>query len=164
MNCTERPDWQNNFAGKEQAVRTQAHHIILQKPLSAFSRKTQYEPMDCGSCKRRLWSHGCRDRNLENRKITLKRLRCPTCRKVVSIRPEGMCDYFQSLVSTIFQTLLFRFSERCWPRHVTRQRAGHWLRAFQRFFRFENPSADPLEFLLLTKSRGGNYFIRALRY
>lgn len=75
-----------------------------------------------------------------------------------------MCDYFQSLISTIFQTLLHRFRERFWPQSVTRQRAGHWLRAFQRFLRFENPSADPLEFLLLTKSLGDNYFSKAMRY
>jgi hypothetical protein len=84
--------------------------------------------------------------------------------KVISIRPEGMCDFFQSLISTIFQTLMYRFSERCWPGSVTRQRAGHWLRAFQRFLRFENPSEDPLEFLLLTKAHGDNYFSKAMRY
>jgi hypothetical protein len=145
-------------------VRARSHHFFISRPLSAFTRKTQYEPLDCSFCKRRLWSHGYRDRNLENRKITLKRLRCPDCSKVVTIRPVGMCDYLQSLIPTIFQALLYRFRERCWPQFVTRQRAGHWLRAFQRFLRFENPSADPLDFLLLTKSRGENYFSKAMRY
>jgi hypothetical protein len=144
-------------------VRTRAHQTFT-FPLSAFSRKTQYEPIDCPACQRRLWSHGFRERNLENRKIVLKRLRCPGCGKVSTIKPEGLIDFFQSLASTIYQTLLHRFQKKCWPRSTTRQRAGHWLRAFLRFSVHQDPNIDPMQHLINNGSADTDQFSKAMRY
>jgi hypothetical protein len=139
-------------------MRTQAPKIYLTWPLSAFTRDAEYPPCNCPDCKQKLWSHGFRDRNLENTKIVLKRLRCPKCCKVTSIRPAGMLDYFQTLLKAMIVTLEHRLTFKSWPLDIPRQRAGHWLRAFYRHHRMHAPDQSPKSYLGLLANESVNFF------
>lgn len=126
--------------------------------LSAFTRDAEYPPCNCPDCDQKLWSHGFRDRNLENRKIVLKRFRCPRCAKVISIKPAGMLDYFQSLLDTMILSLEHRLTFKSWPLDIPRQRAGHWLRAFYRHHRMHAPDQSPMSYLGLLANESVNFF------
>ena len=144
-------------------MQAQAPKIYLAWSLSAFTRKAEYPPCNCPDCNQKLWSHGFRDRNLENTKIILKRYRCPRCTKVISIKPEGMLDYFQSLMDTMLSTIENRLSSTTWPTRMPRQRAGHWIRAFFKHHKMHAPSLEPLQFLVQLTTDRVNFFNKVLR-
>jgi hypothetical protein len=60
----------------------------------------------------------------------LRRYRCPVCRLILRLRPAGYFPRFQASIETIRQSLAYRFYHHLWPPGSSRQRQGHWLRAF----------------------------------
>lgn len=87
--------------------------------------------LDCPRCHRpRMWGHGYVGRIFEGVRLTVfvKRYRCPGCGSIVTMRPEGYWPRYQSAISAIYETLLYRVRHFTWPPWTTRQRAGHWLR------------------------------------
>jgi len=49
---------------------------------------------------------------------------------VIRLKPSGYFPRFQSSIETIRQSLAYRFYHHFWPPGSSRQRQGHWLRAF----------------------------------
>jgi hypothetical protein len=144
-------------------MRIMAHCRTNLEDLSAFHRKAKYTPIDCDQCHITRWSHGFRARYLENRKIILKRLRCRECKTVVTVKPADMPRFFQSLFSTIIEVLSHRLAHHVWPKTVTRQKSGHWLRAFVRAHKHHAISADPAEFLSELFKMGVDNFDKIMR-
>jgi len=136
---------------------------LLTWSLSACTRDAEYPPCNCPDCNQKLWSHGFRDRNLENTKIILKRYRCPRCTKVISIKPEGMLDYFQTLLKTMLVTLEHRLTFKSWPHLIPRQRSGHWLRAFYRHHKMHAPDQSPMSYLGHLAKESVNFFDKRSR-
>ena len=153
----------NHLLEKEKAVQALAPQNVNSWILSAFTRKAEYPACNCPTCGQKLWSHGYRDRHLENTKIVLKRFRCPNCSKVLSVRPAGMLDYFQSLMSTMILTIESRLSSTTWPIGIPRQRAGHWIRAFFRHQKMHARGMVPLQFLMQLKTDQVNFFNKISR-
>lgn len=119
---------------------------------SASQFNSQAIPRECPHCQEKLWSHGNRRRFYENSIINLKRLRCRSCRKVITLKPQGMLERFQSSINTIISAIKSRLLNYRWPLGMPRQRAGHWLRAFLIYLKMTDPTADPLQFLKTLKS------------
>lgn len=137
--------------------------ITLLRSLSAFHREAKYDQVDCTRCKIAFWSHGFRERYLENQKIILKRLRCRQCKSVVTVKPHGMLMYFQSLFSSLVDVISHRLAHHVWPKNITRQKAGHWLRAFIRAHKHHAISTDPKDFLSELSKMGVDNFDKIMR-
>lgn len=97
----------------------------------------------CGCLK--VWGHGYRSRFVANfaEALLLKRFRCPRCRKVFTLLPEGFCRRYQTAGTEMGRALAARFAHRGWPRGFPRQRAGHWMRKFLCRCRMDHPADDP---------------------
>ena len=86
----------------------------------------------CGSD--RLWGHGfvraifddCHDH------VLLKRFRCPDCRCVVRLKPDGYFERFQASVSTIRSRIAYRVKHGTWMGGMSRSRQWYWLRNLTR--------------------------------
>jgi len=67
--------------------------------------------------------------------LWLKRWRCPGCKIVITVRPQGFFSRIQSTTTNIYQALKTKLDSARWPLGLPRQRAGHWLRRFIFFVR-----------------------------
>lgn len=79
-----------------------------------------------------MWGHGFVTRYFDSIDglVYLKRYRCPECRSVVVVRPDGYWPMIRSSIRGIFDNLLARISTGSWPIRFPRQRGGHWLKRF----------------------------------
>ena len=64
--------------------------------------------------------------------LWLRRYRCPGCRCVVRVRPEGFLSRFQAPIESIRLSLSQRLEKGRWPPFISRSRQGHWMRALRR--------------------------------
>ena len=89
-------------------------------------------PLECSGCQGKVWGHGyvLRYFNSHSEGLYLKRWRCPSCKLILTCRPDSHWRRFQESIKRIFDTLIFRVKHRTWPPWTTRQRGGHWLRIF----------------------------------
>jgi len=113
---------------------------ITLEELSTDVKNHKWEKQDCNKCNRRMWGHGFTKRcfSMLAGVVYLKRYRCPCCSSVLTIRPDGIWSYFQSLIQTIYETLKWRISTGSWRVGFPRQRGGHWLRRFTKYAQMEN--------------------------
>jgi len=93
----------------------------------------------CKSCKRNMWGHGyvARYSSILADAVYLKRYRCPDCRTVVTVRPEGYWPRIRSSILAVFEALKSKLSHGLWPGGFSRQRGGHWLNRFVGLARME---------------------------
>ena len=89
--------------------------------------------------------------------MLLKRYRCPTCRRVLTMVPAGFCRRYQTAAADMAAALAARLRHRGWPVGIPRQRAGHWLRKFLAQCRMNHPLDDPLSVLEMAAS--GDLFV-----
>ena len=92
-------------------------------------------PEQCPCCGgRRVWGHGYVlaffDGFTEG--LWLRRYRCPECRCVLRVRPEGYLNRFQATVESIRLSLTHRVLRGRWPPELSRSRQRHWMRALRR--------------------------------
>ena len=101
----------------------------------------------CGSPK--VWGHGYVPRFFSClvKALLLKRFRCPACRKIFTMMPEGYDRRYQTPRIVISHAIYSRLAERRWPQGVPRQRASHWLRTFLKRSRMDHPGLNPLDLL-----------------
>lgn len=104
----------------------------------------------CGS--RKVWGHGFVTRFFAGflAGVLLKRYRCPNCRTVFTLLPEGYGRRLQTRITEISEALRSRLKHQDWPIGLPRQRGGHWLRKFLKICRINFPDDDDL---LLTLGR-----------
>lgn len=105
---------------------------ICFKELSELGRNFNWGEHDCEKCQRSMWGHGFVARYFSefHSVFFLKRYRCPGCRRVATVRPEGYWPRLRSSVQSIYLTLVVRLTTGLWGPGTVRQRAGHWLRRF----------------------------------
>ncbi len=86
----------------------------------------------CPNCRAsHVWGHGFVSAYFDGFSgfVYLRRWRCPHCRCVIRVRPCGYFRRFQSSIEEIRSRLSFRLLSGRWPRGMTRNRQGHWLRS-----------------------------------
>jgi hypothetical protein len=112
----------------------------------------------CGS--KKVWGHGFVTRFFAGylAGIFLKRFRCPDCRTVFTMLPEGYGRRLQTRLVEIAEALVSRLEHRGWPRALPRQRAGHWLRKFLKICQMNFPEDDPLLALDRLRGHGIHFF------
>ena len=81
----------------------------------------------CNGC--RLWGHGfvlaCFDGY--GHPLCLKRYRCPDCRCVVCLRPDGYFSRFQSSIETIRSSIVSKVRIGKWITGISRSRQRYWF-------------------------------------
>ena len=82
----------------------------------------------------RLWGHGYVVAYFDeiDGPLYLRRYRCPDCRCVVRLKPEGFWARFQASIETIRSCIGHRLRTGCYLPCISRTRQGHWLRALKR--------------------------------
>jgi hypothetical protein len=83
----------------------------------------------CNGC--RLWGHGFITAYFDgyDQPFSLKRYRCPDCRCVVRLRPEGYLKRFQASIATIRSSIVSKAQSRRWIAGIGRTRQNHWFRS-----------------------------------
>jgi len=92
-------------------------------------------PEQCPACQsRRLWGHGYVRRYFEccSGGVWIKRYRCPDCRSVHTLRPEGFYKGFYYSVLTILLSLFNRILHNRWLKCLSRQVQQYWWRGLRR--------------------------------
>ena len=88
-----------------------------------------------GSCPRcngfRLWGHGFVSAYFDgyDQPFCLKRYRCPDCRCVLRLRPEGYFKRFQAPITNIRSTVALKARGGKWVAGIGRSRQRHWFRS-----------------------------------
>ncbi len=91
-------------------------------------------PERCPSCKSsRLWGHGYVQRYFEGFLLPLwvKRLRCPDCRTVYTLRPDLFYRGFRHCILTILFSLMTRIGDGRWLLSIPRQNQQYWYRGLR---------------------------------
>lgn len=86
----------------------------------------------CGSV--RLWGHGFVPAYFDEvpELVWLKRYRCPACRAVIRLRPQGYWRRFQASVEAIRHSLSRKLGHGRWDPGLPRSRQRHWLKGLLR--------------------------------
>lgn len=102
------------------------------KLLEQEQKKFNWKRPLCPNCYSHVWGHGyirCYFTVLKGH-VFLKRYRCPHCGTVITMRPIGFWNRFQTAIEIIYKALAHRLSFGHWDVTIPRQRAGHWMRQF----------------------------------
>lgn len=92
-------------------------------------------PKVCPRCDGyRLWGHGfilaCFDGYCHP--LCLKRYRCPDCRCVLRLRPEGYFKRFQASIKTIRSSVVSKIRFGKWLAGISRSRQQHWFKSLKK--------------------------------
>ena len=90
------------------------------------------KPVGCPRCEGfRLWGHGFVLAYFDgyDQPFCLKRYRCPDCRCVVRLRPEGYFKRFQASVEMIRASIADKSAKNRWLPGISRSRQCHWFRS-----------------------------------
>ena len=92
-------------------------------------------PESCPRCHGiRIWGHGFVGALFDGftHQVLLRRWRCPECRCVIKVRPDGYFDRFQAPIERVRAGIAFRLLTGRWPPGLSRSRQGHWLKSLYR--------------------------------
>jgi len=101
---------------------------------SLFALGKQYpwpRPERCLSCNSpRVWGHGYVQRYFEGytQPLRVKRLRCPDCHTVYTLRPDLFYPRFRYSLRTILSSVLKRIVDQCWLSWIPRQNQQYWYK------------------------------------
>jgi hypothetical protein len=114
--------------------------------IASEGRKFNWKRPCCPAGCPKVWGHGFVQRIFQGfaAALLLKRWRCPTCRKVITMMPPGFWPRYQTPVATIGAAIVGRFEHRGWLPDVSRQRGGHWLRSFLCLRHMDFPNEEPV--------------------
>ena len=90
------------------------------------------KPSGCPRCNGfRLWGHGFIFAYFDGytQPFCLKRYRCPECRCVLRLRPEGYFKRFQASVEIIRSSIGVKTTTNRWLPSISRSRQCHWFRS-----------------------------------
>jgi len=91
-------------------------------------------PARCLSCRSpRLWGHGYVRRYFEGfvAPLWIRRLRCPDCRTVYTLRPDLFYRGFQYSFPTILSSLMAKITDGFWLPSIPRQNQQYWYRGLR---------------------------------
>ena len=106
---------------------------VILKELFLLGRDYPWPKPDC--CPRcnglRLWGHGFVSGYFDHydQPFSLKRYRCPDCRCVLRLRPEGYFKRFQASIATIRSAVALKAHRGKWSYGISRSRQCHWFRS-----------------------------------
>jgi hypothetical protein len=89
-------------------------------------------PKVCPGCQGcRLWGHGFVLAAFDGycHPLCLKRYRCPDCRCVVCLRPDGYFSRFQASIEAIRSSVVSKVRIGKWLAGISRSRQRHWFNA-----------------------------------
>jgi hypothetical protein len=120
------------------------------KRLSELGKEYPWpRPKRCLTCKSpRVWGHGHVQRYFEGfaHPLWVRRLRCPDCRTVYTLRPDLFYRGFQYSLMTILASLLARITDCRWLSSIPRQNQQYWYRGLRlQGFRLKNVSSPDRE-------------------
>jgi hypothetical protein len=124
------------------------HVTVDVKRLSELGKKYPWpRPKRCLSCKSpRIWGHGYVQRYFEGftHPLWIKRLRCPDCHTVYTLRPDLFYRGFQYSLITILCSLLAKITDHRWLSCIPRQNQQYWYKGLRlQTFRLRSvPSPD----------------------
>ena len=86
----------------------------------------------CGSV--RLWGHGFVLAYFDGfaQGLLLRRFRCPDCRCLIRMKPEGYFSRFRAGIAKIRDSLSLRLLSGNWLKDLSGSRQRHWLKALKR--------------------------------
>lgn len=87
-------------------------------------------PARCLSCNSfRIWGHGYARRYFEGLSLPawVRRLRCPDCGTVYTLRPDLFYQRFRYAIPTILSSLFAKITNDHWLLPVPRQNQQYWL-------------------------------------
>jgi len=93
------------------------------------------KPDRCPRCDSvKLWGHGFVSAYFDGfaQGVFLRRFRCPDCRCIIRMKPQGCFRRFQASVHTIRSCIAQRLSDGKWRGDLSRSRQRHWLSALKR--------------------------------
>jgi hypothetical protein len=105
--------------------------------------------LSCGSP--RIWGHGYVRRYFEGfiHPLWVKRLRCPDCRTVYTLRPDLFYRGFLYSVTMILSSLMAKMVDGRWLSSIPRQNQQYWFKGLrlqaQRFETVPFPDMDTLQ-------------------
>ena len=87
--------------------------------------------LSCGSS--RIWGHGYVRRYFEGflGPLWIRRLRCPDCRTVYTLRPDLFYRGFRYSLSTILSSLMTRITDHRWLSFLPRQNQQYWYKGLR---------------------------------
>lgn len=91
-------------------------------------------PKRCLSCKSpRVWGHGYVQRYFEGFLLPLwiRRLRCPDCGTVYTLRPDLFYRGFRYSVRTILSSLMAKIADGWWLPSIPRQNQQYWFKGLR---------------------------------
>ena len=109
---------------------------VILKKLFKFGKKYPWPEVErcprCGS--HRLWGHGYVTAYFDGYAglFWLKRYRCPDCRCVIRLRPEGYFKRFQASIESIRSSVVSKVTRDKWIGGIGRSRQCHWFRSLKR--------------------------------
>jgi len=92
-------------------------------------------PESCPRCHgSRVWGHGYVTAYFDGfmDALLLRRYRCPDCKCVIRLKPEGIWRGFRATIETIRSCILHRVETDHYLPFISRTRQGHWFRALKR--------------------------------
>lgn len=109
-------------------------------------------PDRCLSCSSsRIWGHGYVQRYFEGfvHPLWVRRLRCPDCGTVYTLRPDLFYRGFRYAILTILASLMQRIENHRWLAHIPRQNQQYWFKGLRlqglRFKNLPSPDADTVK-------------------
>jgi hypothetical protein len=90
------------------------------------------KPNCCPRCHGKLHGHGFATAYFAEYQniFYIKRYRCPCCKLIIRMRPQGYTRRIRSSINKIYEVLKYKIINATWPYGFSRQRGGHWLRVF----------------------------------
>lgn len=106
-------------------------------------------PKRCISCKSsRVWGHGYVLRYFEGftHPLWIRRLRCPDCGTVYTLRPDLFYQRFRYSLAVVLASLMAKITDGFWLPSLPRQNQQYWYRGLRlQAVRFDNgPLTDGL--------------------
>jgi len=112
---------------------------VILKELFLLGRDYPFpRPAGCPRCNGiRLWGHGFVTAYFDgyDQPFSLKRYRCPACRCVLRLRPEGYFKRFQAPIPTIRKAMSLKSRGGKWVAGIGRSRQRHWFRSLLKSIR-----------------------------
>ncbi len=106
------------------------------KQIATEGKKYRWErPGQCCTCHHFiLWGHGYVERYFDGfmEALWIKRWRCPLCKAVHTMRPEGYWKKFQAACTDIVKSLKGKIEHGRWLDKPSRQRQQYWWRGFKK--------------------------------
>jgi hypothetical protein len=135
------------------------HVAVDVKRLLELGKKYPWpRPGRCLSCKsRRIWGHGYVRRYFEGfpHPLWVRRLRCPECGTVYTLRPDLFYRGFQYSFMTILFSLMMKITNHRWLSCIPRQTQQYWYRGLRlQTFRFRNVSSPDMDTVKEIITRG----------